>query len=88
MNLSDTTMRVVIADDEPDVRAFYERILRMLGHDVVGVAENGILLVELSTLLVPDLIITDIQMPHMDGLEAVRIIVTVHGMEIGSAMNC
>lgn len=65
-------LRIAVADDEGDMRDFFRKILPHLGHDVVCVAENGRELVEQCCELEPDLIITDIEMPEMDGLDAIR----------------
>jgi response regulator NasT len=64
-------LRIAVADDEPDTREFFERYLPRLGHQVVASAENGRRLVDLCREAKPDLIITDICMPGMTGLEAV-----------------
>ena len=63
-------LRIVIADDEPDMREFLTRMLPRFGHQVVAVAENGVQLVELCRKEQPDLVITDIKMPALDGIEA------------------
>ncbi len=63
-------LRVAVADDEQDMRDFFERMLPLCGHQVVGVAETGRELIEHCQSLKPDLIITDIKMPDMDGIEA------------------
>jgi response regulator NasT len=60
-------VRIAVAEDEPDVRDYFRRILPQLGHDVVGVAANGQELVELCRLELPDLVITDVRMPGLDG---------------------
>jgi response regulator NasT len=65
-------LRIAVADDEPDMRDFFVKVLRHLGHEVVAVAGNGQELVELCREKKPDLIITDIAMPKLDGLQAVR----------------
>jgi response regulator NasT len=65
-------LRIAVADDEPDMRDFFRRVLTHLGHEVVAVAENGAELVRLCLERRPDLIISDIAMPEMDGLEALR----------------
>jgi response regulator NasT len=63
-------LRIAVADDEPEMRAFFEKVLPRLGHQIVAVAENGAELVELCRHAKPDLVITDIKMPDMDGIEA------------------
>lgn len=63
-------LRIVVADDEIDIRDYLEAILPRLGHEVVGLAENGQQLVQLCQSEHPDLVITDVMMPEMDGLEA------------------
>lgn len=49
-------------------------MLENLGHEVVGKAKNGKECVELAGQTSPDLIITDIKMPEMDGLKALNLI--------------
>jgi response regulator NasT len=63
-------LRIAVADDEPDMQEYFEKILPRLGHRVVSVAENGRQLVEHCRSQLPDLVITDIKMPDMDGIEA------------------
>lgn len=65
---------VVIADDEPLVLQFLRHCVKEAGHVVAGEAASGEELVQLSMTTKPDLIITDIQMPGIDGLEAARLI--------------
>jgi response regulator NasT len=67
-------LRIAVADDEPDMQEYFEKILPRLGHEVVSVAENGRQLVEHCRELQPDLVITDIKMPEMDGIEAAEAI--------------
>ena len=66
--------RVVIAEDEAIIRLDLKEMLEENGHTVVGEATDGKLAVELAGKLSPDLIVMDIKMPTMDGLEAVRTI--------------
>jgi response regulator NasT len=63
-------LRVAVADDEPLMRQWYERTLDRLGHRVVGTAADGGELVRLCREHGPDLVITDIKMPGIDGLAA------------------
>jgi response regulator NasT len=64
-------LRIAVADDEADMRDYYARILPRLGHSVVVIAGSGAELVRHCLEEKPDLVITDIKMPDMDGLEAV-----------------
>lgn len=52
------------------MRDFFERMLPLCGHEVVSVAETGSELIEHCRSLKPDLVITDIKMPDMDGFKA------------------
>lgn len=63
-------LRIVVADDELDMRDYFRKSLSRLGHQVIGVAQNGRELVEQCRTLQPDLVITDIKMPDMDGIDA------------------
>jgi len=63
-------IRIAVADDEPDMQEYFEKILSRMGHTVVSVAENGAQLVEHCRVQKPDLVISDINMPVMDGIEA------------------
>jgi response regulator NasT len=63
-------LRIAVADDEPEMRDFFEKVLPRFGHRVVAVAENGAQLIEHCRHTQPDLIITDIKMPELDGIEA------------------
>jgi response regulator NasT len=63
-------LRIAVADDEQDMRDYFQKCLSRLGHQVVAVTANGRDLVERCRALRPDLVITDIKMPDMDGIEA------------------
>lgn len=67
-------LRVAIADDDSFIRRYFQEILPDLGHEVVVVAENGRQLVEECISACPDLVISDIKMDEMDGIEAARAI--------------
>ena len=64
------SLRIVVADDERNMHEYLQEALPRLGHVVVGVAQTGRELVELCRATQPDLVITDIKMPDMDGLAA------------------
>jgi response regulator NasT len=63
-------LRIAIADDEPDMRKFLQGALMRLGHEVTVLAATGRELVEHCRADRPDLVITDIKMPDLDGLDA------------------
>lgn len=70
-----TPARVLIADDHELVRDGFRRMLSYEEDlEVVGEASNGREAVELCRILNPDLILMDVRMPEMDGLEATRAI--------------
>ena len=66
--------RVLLADDEEEIRAGISRKIdwEKLGFSLVGEAENGAEALELAEQLRPDVVLTDIKMPFMDGLELCR----------------
>lgn len=66
------TLRVLIAEDEPETRSIIRARLEKLGHTVVAEAENGTQAVALATTHRPHVAIMDIKMPEMDGLEAAK----------------
>lgn len=65
-----SNLRISVADDEADMREYYQRMLTHLGHRVVSCSANGRDLVDECLRQLPDLVITDIKMPEMDGLDA------------------
>ncbi|WP_106400280.1 response regulator transcription factor [Actinocorallia populi] len=68
-------IRVVVADDQALVRAGFRSLLdAQEGIEVVGEADDGRAAVELAERLRPDIVLMDIRMPVLDGLEATRLI--------------
>jgi CheY-like chemotaxis protein len=62
--------KILVAEDEPDIRDLIVFILRMLGGYEVVAANNGEEAVQLAFKEIPDLILTDVRMPKMSGYEA------------------
>ncbi len=65
--------RVLVVDDSPFIRSAVERMLAPLeGLEVIGMATNGEEAIRMTQELRPDIVILDINMPEVDGLEAIR----------------
>jgi len=67
--------RVLIADDQALVRAGFRKLLESAGIDVVGEASDGREAVDEARRLRPSLVLMDIRMPRLDGIEATRRLV-------------
>jgi AmiR/NasT family two-component response regulator len=72
--VSEKPLRIVIADDEPIIRLDLKKMLEDCGYDVVGEAGDGAKAVEAARTLKPDVVMLDIKMPEMDGIDAAKII--------------
>ncbi|WP_209125632.1 response regulator transcription factor [Alkalihalobacillus sp. BA299] len=71
--------RILIVDDHEHAREAIREILATYENfQIVGEATNGIAAIEMTEQLMPDVILMDINMPKMDGLEATKIIKTKH----------
>ena len=66
--------RVIIADDESIIRADLKEMLTNLNYLVVGEVGDGQSAVNLSRELRPDVVLMDIKMPNMDGIDAAKIL--------------
>ncbi len=71
---SNNSLRILLADDDRAVADGFRSILQEAGYNVVGVAYNGIEAVEKTAELNPNMILMDIKMPLLDGLEAAKAI--------------
>lgn len=66
-------LRIVVVDDDPVMRQLLRRVVvEHLGHEIVGEADNGADMVETVLSVRPDLVILDIHLPGIDGLDALR----------------
>jgi len=66
------TRRIVLADDQELIRNGFRMVLEQAGHEVVGEASNGFEAVEVGRARRPDVVLMDVRMPGMDGIEATR----------------
>lgn len=64
--------KILIADDLSFMRMIQKEILTEKGYTIIGEASNGLEAVEKYAALKPDLVVLDITMPQMNGLEAMR----------------
>jgi signal transduction histidine kinase len=71
-------VRVLVVDDVPEVRNTLAQLLDELGLDVVGVASDGLEALELVGATMPQVVLMDLRMPRMDGVEATREIVATY----------
>ena len=79
---------VLIADDDPIVRQAVRSVLHVSGQfKVVGEAEDGKMAVELVRASHPDILLLDLLMPNLPGLEALRAI-TTPGSEVRTVLLC
>ncbi len=85
-------LKILIVDDSLIMRKNLERNLKILGHEIIGKAEDGQQSIDLYQSLNPDLVTMDITMQGLDGIAAVKkikaidpetniIMVTSHGQE-------
>lgn len=70
-------LRILLAEDSAHVRLIIKEILIRHGCEVVGEVETGSQAVELYKQLFPDVVILDITMPEMDGIEALKEIKSI-----------
>lgn len=67
-------LNVLVVDDEALISLSISEQIQEMGHEVVGEAQNGLEAIDMAERLKPDLIIMDIKMPEMDGLNAAKAI--------------
>ena len=75
-------VRVMVVDDEPLIREVVVDTIRFAGHEVVAVAVDGAEAVERAAELRPDLVIMDVVMPRLSGVEAMEAM-----LEAGTARS-
>jgi AmiR/NasT family two-component response regulator len=68
------SLQVLIVDDQESIREILQHQLEKIGHKIIGKASDGLQAVELTESLHPDVVLMDIEMPNLNGLEATKII--------------
>jgi response regulator NasT len=72
--VSDKRLRIVIADDEPIIRLDLKKMLEDLNYDVIAEVGDGAKAIDAARNLKPDVVILDIKMPEVDGIDAAKVI--------------
>ena len=71
------SVKILIVDDEENIRFLYEQELQDEGYEII-LARDGVECLDMVKQHAPDLIILDIRMPRMDGLEAIGKIIEIN----------
>lgn len=71
---TDTPLKILIVDDDPDIRTILQALMGLEGFEVVGLAEDGGKAVSAAMETQPDVVILDYMMPKIDGAEAATFI--------------
>lgn len=80
MTLLDPPNKILVVEDDPDVRAGTTRLLSRAGYQVAE-ASDGVLGLEAASTFLPDLILSDVNMPEMNGIELCRTVRVTSGLE-------
>ena len=67
-------VRALVADDHPALREALVELLDVLGFEVVGAAADGVDAVAMANELAPDVVLMDLSMPVLNGLDATRLL--------------
>ena len=74
-------MRVLIVDDESLIRMDLRDIIESCGHEVVAEGTNGVEAIQLCKQHKPDIILMDVKMPELDGIEAPVVLLTSYSQQ-------
>ena len=77
--ITERSMRILLVEDDPDGREILLRLLRGAGHEVQEAADARAALAVTDTQGPPDVVLSDIGLPGMDGCELMKILHTRHG---------
>ncbi|MFN7172079.1 MAG: response regulator [Fimbriimonadaceae bacterium] len=73
------TIKIIIADDEPQYRSAIERVMRAMAEcQIIGICQDGQEALDLCLQEPPDVLLVDVNMPRMNGLELIRKVLRVH----------
>lgn len=72
--LASSPLKIAVADDEPDLREFFAKVLPRLGFNLVAVADSGEEVIRLCQRFRPDLVISDVQLEGISGPEAIETV--------------
>jgi response regulator NasT len=67
-----TPLKIVVVEDDANVRLFLKEALQKLGHQVIGEAATGTDMVRVVLETEPDVVVFDIHLPHLNGLDALQ----------------
>lgn len=73
-----TAPKILIVDDNDMMRTLLRGILRSENYEIIGEAKNGMLALDFITRAKPDIVLLDVMMPEMDGLETLLNIKEKH----------
>ncbi len=79
---TDRPRKILVVDDNPAVSKMIVMSLRRLGHFNIAIANGGKEALEIVGRTHPDLILVDIDMPEMDGIETARKLIALHSCSI------
>lgn len=82
MDTTPSNIKVLIAEDDFLIAEEVSRLLKKLGYHVIGIASNGLKAIEMTGKLKPNVILMDIKMPKIDGIEAAQIITQNYAIPI------
>ncbi len=75
MDRSLEKIKILIAEDDFLIAEEVSRIVKKIGYHLIGIASNGLKAVEMALKLKPDVVLMDIKMPKLDGLDAAKQII-------------
>lgn len=88
LNKGEEMVKVMVADDEVPIRQWLEFCINKIeGYEVVGAASNGAEGYSIFRKSLPDIVITDIRMPGMDGLEMLKMIRSLNHMVYSAVLT-